>query len=109
MVFKSIKELNYYIKVNCVFISFGSKGTTYYDKTSNRVIKIFDMTLSDSDYEYFEYSDLDFLRFKNAINSTYLFPIDIICLEDRVVEYITEMAKGSSLFRINPLSVNLDS
>lgn len=62
MVFKSIKELNYYIKVNCVFISFGSKGTTYYDKTSNRVIKIFDTTLSDSDYEYFEYSDLDFYK-----------------------------------------------
>lgn len=64
MIFKSVKELNHHIKTNCVAISFGSKGTAYYDKTSNRVIKIFDMALNYDDYKYFEYKDIDFLRFK---------------------------------------------
>ena len=109
MIFKSMRELNHHIKMNCVFISFGSKGTTYYDKTSNKVIKIFDMTLNDDDYKYFEYRDVDFLRFKDATNSTFLFPIDVIRLKDRVVGYSTELAKGNSLYRTNPLSVNLDS
>lgn len=109
MIFKSVKELNHHIKTNCVAISFGSKGTTYYDKTSNRVIKIFDMALNYDDYEYFEYKDIDFLRFKGVKNSTYLFPIEIIFLNDRAVGYSSELAKGSSLYRIDPLSVNLDS
>lgn len=109
MVFKSLRELNYYIKSNCVFISFGSKGTTYFDKPSNKVIKIFDMALDDSDYEYFEYKDIDFLRFKSAKNSTYLFPLDVIYLKDRVVGYSTEYALGNSLYRTNPLGINLDS
>ena len=52
MIFKSVKELNHHIKANCVAISFGSKGTTYYDKTSNKVIKIFDMALNYDDYKY---------------------------------------------------------
>lgn len=109
MIFKSVKELNHHIKANCVAISFGSKGTTYYDKTSNRVIKIFDMALNYDDYKYFEYKDIDFLRFKGVKNSTYLFPIDVIYLKDRVIGYSSELAKGSSLYRTNPLSINLDS
>lgn len=109
MIFKSVKELNHHIKANCVFISFGSKGSAYYDKTINRVIKIFDMALNDEEYQYFEYKDMDFLRFKRSLNSTFLFPFDLVYLNDRVVGYTTEVAKGCSLYRTNPLSVNLDS
>lgn len=109
MIFKNRHELNQYIHNNCSFINFGSKGSAYYDRKTKTVIKLFDMALSDREFMYFEYKDLDFLRFSDALNNTYIFPFEEIILDGRVVGYITALARGRSLYKIDPLSVNLDS
>lgn len=109
MIFRNKSELNAYLKGNCKFINFGSKGSAYYDKRTNAVIKIFDMALSEEEYKYFEYKDLDFLRFSDALNPSYLFPYEVIMLEGRNIGYFAHTAKGRSLYKLDPLIVNLDS
>ncbi len=109
MIFRSKSDLDLYLKRNCVFINFGSKGSAYFDKKTNAVIKIFDMALSEDEYRHFEYRDLDFLRFSNALNNTYLFPYEVITLEGRNVGYFAHVARGKSLYKLDPLIVNLDS
>lgn len=109
MVFKSKSDLKSYLKENCVFINFGSRGSAYFDKKLKIVIKVFDMALSENDYRYFEYKGLDFLRFSNALNSTYLFPYENVILDGRVIGYLSHVGKGKSLYKLDPLIVNLDS
>lgn len=109
MIFRSKSELDYYLKRNCSFINFGSKGSAYYDKRTKAVIKIFDMALSLEEYRHFEYRDLDFLRFSDALNPTYLFPYEVITLEGRDVGYFAHAARGKSLYKLDPLIVDLDS
>lgn len=109
MIFNSKRDLDSYIKGNCRFINFGSKGSAYLDRNSKSVIKLFDMALSEEEYRHFEYRDLDFLRFSDSLNSTYLFPFETISLEGRDVGYLAHAARGKSLYKIDPLTVDLDS
>ncbi len=109
MIFRNKRELDTYLKRNCEFINFGSKGSAYYDKRTKAVIKIFDMALSEEEYRHFEYRDLDFLRFSDALNQSYLFPYEVISLDGRDVGYFAHAARGKSLYKLDPLTVNLDS
>lgn len=109
MKFRNRKELDIYIRRYCTMLGFGSAGSAYYDKKTRSVIKIFDYALDDDYADAFIFKDVDFLRFADIKNGTYVFPYENIIMDDRVVGYMTEVAHGKNISMIDPLTVKLDS
>lgn len=106
MTFKNRCDFNHYI--SCLNnVGFGSQGVTFYDKKTNKAIKIFHEFLDCWETDYL-FEQKDILRF-NIENDTYVFPDDIITVEDIIVGYISKFVDGKSLYMTNPLNIALDS
>lgn len=85
----------------------GGQGQCFHDRSNNKVYKIFNDFFYEE--EDFNYEEEDILKFSNIINGTYIWPIDIITVDNKVVGYVTPYIKGISLDKINPLKINLSS
>lgn len=108
MNFVSRDHLFSYLK-QLLFIGLGSQGECYLDKKTNIVYKIFHQYIDDLKDDWkLNYDKENLLKFSNIENNTYVFPLDVISVGDEIVGYTCDYINGNSLFRINPLRVNLD-
>lgn len=103
MEFTSNIELDKYLK-KLNYIGEGSQGVCFID--NNIVIKIF--------HDYFDnetttYQKEDILKFSNIKNNTFLWPIEVISLNNKVIGYTTEYKNAKNLYEINPLTINLNA
>lgn len=108
MKFNTFDELSLWLKCyeNCKFNDSTSQGECY--KIGNKVYKIFIQFLDEEYCDFIEYDNDSILQFSSIKNKTYIWPIDTIMVGDIVVGYITNYVDAKSLYKINPLLVNLD-
>lgn len=106
MNFNNKEHLELYLK-RLKELGFGSQGVVYQDKKNNKAIKIYDLFL-DGDEEEYMYDKNEILRFNNIVNDTYVFPEDVVSINNKVVGYISKYVQGKSLYKINPLLIKLD-
>ena len=107
MFFQTMNDLKLWLKIykNCNFDS-GSQGKCY--KIRNKVFKIFIQFIDEEDDDIIIYNKEEILRFSSIVNNTYIFPNDVIMVGDIVVGYITDYVDAISLYKINPLDLDLD-
>lgn len=107
MVFKSMKELKEWLNLcDSAYLEEGGQGRCY--KIGNKVYKIFLQYIEDDDDEITPYFKEDILRFSDVKNDTYIFPNDVIMVGNTVVGYITDYVDALSLYKTDPLRVNLN-
>lgn len=100
-------ELKFWLSLcERAYLSEGSQGRCY--KIGNKVYKIFLQYIEEDDDEITPYFKEDILRFSDVVNSTYIFPKDVILVGDVVVGYITDYVDAIPLYKTNPLNVDLD-
>lgn len=102
-----MEELKRWLKIHkrCNICG-GSQGECY--KIGNKVYKIFIQFIDEDDDEIITYNKDDILQFSSIVNNTYIFPTDIILVGDVVVGYITDYVDAKSLYKTDPLDVQLD-
>jgi len=105
MNFNSELELNKYLG-KCKEIGFGSQGVVYRDK--NNVLKIFHQYFDKCEDDYV-WKKEDILKFNGFQNKTYIFPVDILSVENEIIGEISKYVKGHNLDKINPLTINIDT
>ena len=83
----------------------GSQGICYLDKNNKLIYKIYHEFFNEcmSDYNY-----NNIMQFSNIKNNTYIFPKDVIEVDDKVVGYIEPYVNSKDLSSINPLKISLD-
>lgn len=102
-----MEEFNFWLKCHkCCFLDSGSQGVCY--KIGNKVYKIFLQFVEEEYDDVIVYSKEDILRFSSVNNSTYIFPTDVIMVGDIIVGYVTDYVDAKSLYKTNPLMVDLD-
>ena len=84
----------------------GSQGICY--KIGNKVYKIFLQFMDELEDEIIEYDRDDILQFSSILNNTFIFPNDVITIGDLVIGYITDYVNAKSLYKIDPLCVDLN-
>lgn len=104
MEFKNKKVMQIILN-NLSIIGQGSQGICYYNK-KDEVYKIFHQAFEDDDF--INYTKNELLRFSNVKNKTFLWAKDVIVLENEIIGYITDYVKAKSLFKIDPLKINLN-
>ncbi|MGN1378819.1 MAG: hypothetical protein ACI4XR_00235 [Bacilli bacterium] len=87
------------------FLGTGGGGTAYYNPKINKVIKIFHSFSEPSLYE--SYKKEDILRFNNIQTKIFIFPIEVVVINDIVIGYICDYVKGNTLQNIDLLNLNL--
>ena len=110
MYFNNKKDLICFLKTKN-YLGCGSQGTCFLDLNTNIVYKVFNQFL-DEDYdedEYIEYSKDDIMRYSHLVNNTFIFPKDVIIVNDVVVGYITDFVKAIHLNCVSNLCINLDN
>lgn len=109
MYFKTKKEFLIYLSYLKV-IGLGSQGVVYFDRRSNKVFKVFHQFFEDYDEDFYvKYTDKELLRFSSVDNNTFVWACDVVYVCDEVVGYISNYVKANSLYKQNPLEINLDS
>lgn len=106
MNFLSREEVDHFIQT-LLLVGQGSQGVSYKDKTSKKVYKFYHDYLEDDEFD-FVHDREEILQFKDIPSSTFLFPKDVILLNDRVIGDITSYRNARNLYQLNPLTVNLD-
>lgn len=107
MFFKTFDELRIWLMFNKRNkLDSGSQGECY--KIGNKVFKIFLQYIDDYVDWVDSYNKDDIMQFSSIINDTYVFPKDVIMVGDIVVGYITDYINSKSLYKINPLFIDLD-
>ena len=83
----------------------GSQGICYLDKNNKLIYKIYHEFFNEcmSDYNY-----NNIMQFSNIKNNTYIFPKDVIEVDDKIVGYIEPYVNSKDLSSINPLKISLD-
>lgn len=107
MFFRTLEDLKLWLKIHKKHnFDGGSQGECY--RIGNKVYKIFIQFIEDDEEDMIVYDKDEILRFSSVVNNTYIFPNDVIIVDDLVVGYITDYVDAVSLYRVNPLDVNLD-
>lgn len=107
MRFETMDDLESFLRCNKQYIlDSGTQGVCY--KIEDNVYKIFYQYYDDDCDIMLSYSGDDIMQFSSFINNTYVFPSDLIMVGNEVVGYITKYVQGVSLFKVNPLKINLD-
>jgi len=112
MYFKSKNEFLKYIEF-FKNLGMGSVGTCYYDGKNKKVIKVFHQFFEELEYGYDQdfhvnYDQEEILKFSNIKDDTFIFANDVIIVNDEVIGYTTDYVNAKSLYRKNPLNINLD-
>lgn len=87
-------------------LSSGSQGECYLDNNNRLVHKIYHQFLDN--YNDIKYNYDDIMRFSNISNNTYIFPKDVIEVNNEIVGYTMDYVVSKDLSSINPLLINLD-
>ena len=105
MVFHTREEIECFMH-SLVYLGQGSQGVCYKDRQSKVVYKFY--------HSYFEndfegvYGKEEIEKFKNIKSSTFVFPKDVMMLNDQVIGDITPYKKAKNLYQVNPFNINLD-
>lgn len=83
----------------------GSQGVCYVDKNFKKVYKFY--------YSYLEFDEIlytkeEILKFYNIKSSTFLFPKEVILLNNNVIGDVTPYRHARNLCNLNPLNIRLD-
>lgn len=91
-------------------LGFGSQGICYYNKNTNEVYKIFHQAIDEyeDDDDKINYTKEELMRFSHVKNRTFLWANDIISMDGEIVGYITKYVAAKSLYKTDPLRINLD-
>ena len=91
-------------------IGSGSQGTCYLNAITNDVYKIFNQFfyLNIDEDEKVIYIKDEIMRYSHLINDTFIFPKDVITLNEEVIGYITNYVKAIPLNQTDPLKVDLN-
>lgn len=105
MEFRGRYEFDEYIN-KLFYLGEGSQGKCYLDKENNLVYKVF--------HDYYDYEDSgyredDIIKFSDVINSTVIWPRDVIYVNGFVVGYVMFYCNADNLYKIDPLGINLDN
>lgn len=90
-------------------LSGGSQGQCY--KYNGIIYKIFHYFIdeyNEFDDDNLSYTSEELLRFSYIVNTTYVWPEDVIMVQDLVVGYFYKFALGRPLYEVDPLNVGLD-
>ena len=87
-------------------LSLGSQGECYLDANNKLVYKIYHQFLDNYDDVKSNYDDI--MRFSNVSNKTYIFPKDIIEVNNEIVGYTMNYVSAKDLSSVNPLLLKLD-
>lgn len=105
MEFVSREHFDTYLR-GLIYLGQGSQGTCYLNARTNTVYKVFNDYFDNEDAGYTE----DFLlRFSNIKNNTFIWPNNIIKVDNLIVGYTMPYKKAKNLCNINPLLVNLNN
>lgn len=104
MNFNSELALKKYLE-KCKEIGFGAQGVVYRDK--KQTIKVFHQFFDKYEDDYV-WKKEDILKFGNFQNETYIFPLDILSIENEIIGEISKYVTGNNLDKINPLSIDID-
>lgn len=85
-------------------IGSGAEGTCY--RYKDMVCKVFH-DYEDNNYKG-KYSSEDILKFSKINNHTFIWPTDVIRVDNDVVGYCTNYIDAKNLYMISPLEINLD-
>lgn len=103
--FKNKQEFENYIKqLPC--IGLGSQGICYLDIKNNIVYKIFHSYLEEGLGNEYSYDDI--MKFSGIKNKTFIWPSNVILINDTIVGYTINYKKANNLYRQDPLMVNLN-
>ena len=105
MIFHTISEVDNFIH-SLIYLGQGSQGVCYKDRESKVVYKFYH-SYFDRDFEGVWRKE-EILRFRNISSSTFVFPTDVIMLNNQVIGDVTPYKKAKNLCQFNPLNVNLD-
>lgn len=105
MKFRSEEELQGFIN-NLQYLNMGSQGTCYL--RNKKVFKIFHRDLDDDEDYIIEHDKNEILRFSNIDNKTFIWPKDVIELNNEVIGYVSDYVDAKNLYKINPLNINLN-
>lgn len=90
-------------------IGMGSQGICYYDFRNNNIYKIFHQFFDEYDEElYVRYRSEDILKFIDIKNDTFIWPKELVFVDNEIVGYISDYVDAKSLYQINPLVVDLN-
>lgn len=92
-------------------IGVGSQGICYVNVNNNQVYKIFHQFFDREDgfLEFFHnYTKEEILRFSNIVNDTFVWVKDVIVVENEIVGYVSDYVNAKSLYKIDPLTVDLN-
>lgn len=96
-----------YLK-ECKELGFGSQGIVYLDKEKQLAIKVYHQYFDKYEDDYI-WKKEDILKFNGFQNNTYIFPIEVLSVNDEIIGEISKYVKGTNLDKINPLTINIDS
>lgn len=103
--FKNKQEFESYIKkLPCIGI--GSQGIVYLDIKNNIVYKIFHSYLEEGLINEYSYDEI--MKFSQIKNKTFIWPNNVIKINDLIVGYTIDYKKANNLYRQDPLMVNLN-
>lgn len=107
MEFRNREELNNFLNT-LKYVGEGIQGQSLLDKKTNQVYKIFsEEELEGADYGY-TYNDI--MGLSHIKNDTFIWPSDVIMIEDLVAGYTHSYFEGKNFCDFNdPFGVNLDN
>lgn len=105
MNFVNKEHFNIFLR-GLTYLGQGFQGICYLNKNNNTVYKVFHEYMDNEKAGY----DKDFLlRFSNIKNNTFIWPTDVIYVENELVGYTMPYKNSKNLFQIDPLSVSLNA
>lgn len=104
MKFNSELEFKKYIE-KCKEIGFGAQGVVYRNK--NIAIKVFHQYFDKYEDDYI-WKKEDILKFEGYQNNTYIFPTDVLSIENEIIGEISKYVNGKTLDKINPLTIDIN-
>ena len=106
MKFNNSLTFENYLK-ECQELGFGAQGTVYLDKKQNLAIKVYHQYFDSYEDDYI-WKKEDILKFNGYQNNTYIFPLDILSVNNCIIGEVSKYVKGKNLDKINPLTINID-
>lgn len=91
---------------NCVSLGAGSQGEVFLDNNTKQVYKVFHSYFFNEESCFNEY---DIMKFSHIVNDTFIFPLDVIIVNNSVVGYTLPLIKGKDLTKVDLFMVSLSN
>lgn len=102
--FNNKDNFDLYLK-RLLFLGMGSQGVCYLDKKNKIVYKVFHGYFANEDEGY---KSEDILKFSNIKNGTFIWPNDVVYVNDRLIGYTMPYVASNNLCDTDLLSTDLN-